>query len=895
MNQYLENQNHCLKKDTNNYCHQKATCKQPCKWLVVFLLLFGFQSVFGMHIKGGWIQYEYKGVGSSSTTSNYQVTVYLYTSCTTTGPTASVILGVFDANSNSSIMTKTILTNSNYSITDNPSGCISNATPVCYHIYTYQTTIELPNNTNGYVLTIQDAKRVNGIINISNSGNTGITFTSKIPGTMNGIDYHINNSPLFVFQDTAIVCHNSFFSLPFSATDTDGDSLSYSFGDGLDVQNASGNTATNAPSAPPYPSLTYLSGYSGAQPMGSDVTINSSTGLISGTAPATTGEYDIAVYVNEYRNGVLLQSLKKELQIVVGDCSLTAATLEASYINCGNFSFTFQNESTASSITNYYWDFGVLTSTKDTSTQATPTYVYADTGTYTVKLKVTNSTGCSDSTTAPLKVYPGFVPNFTFTGSCYASAFNFKDATATKYGTVNSWSWDFGDLSTTTDTSTIKNPSYTYPNPGIRTVLLTVGSDKGCSDTITKTVVANDKPAITLPFHDTLICSNDTLPLIVQSTGTYVWTPNYNIKNPSSANPLVWPYDTTTYTVTVTDGGCVSSDSIKVNVLQFITVDAGNDTTLCQTDSITLRPISYALSYVWTPSATLSNGFVKYPKASPSSTITYYVTANLGHCQDHDSVKVYVSPYPKANAGNDTTICYGASALLNGSITGAYFSWSPLATLTNATTLNPIASPLATTNYLLTVRDTFYCPKPFTDTVIVSVVPRVLASAGNDTSVVLGQPLQLEASGALTYVWTPSTWLSSTTIQNPVATITSPIDSIRYYVTAYTATGCNATGSVLVKVFTTGPDIFVPSGFTPNGDGKNDVLKPILVGISTLNYFKIYNRFGQLIFNTSQTNTGWDGRINGELQATETFIYMAQGVDYLGRVVLRQGTSILIR
>lgn len=893
MNQLLNG--NVIKNNIPSYSKQSTF---NVKTLILGLLfLFAFQGLFAMHIKGGWIQYQYLGVGSSSfTTSKYQVTVYLYTSCTTSGPVNQVILGVFDAVTNSNALAPiTIATNSNYSITDNPSGCISNATPVCYHIYTYTVGIELPNNANGYNLGIQDAKRVKGMVNISNSGNTGITFTSKIPGIMNGSDYHINNSPVFVFQDTAIVCHNSAFALPFSATDVDGDSLSYSFGDGLDVPNASGSTSSNAPSAPPYTSLTYISGYSGAQPMGSGVTINSVTGLISGIAPATTGEYDIAVYVSEYRNGVLLQSLKKELQITVGNCSLTAAILNPAYINCGNYSFTFANQSTASSITNYYWDFGVKTSATDTSSQPTPTYNYADTGTYTLKLKVTNSTGCSDSTTAPVKVYPGFTPNFTYTGSCYASPFYFKDATFTKFGYVNSWTWNFGDVSTSTDTSTFQNPSYQYSAASNKTVLLTVTSSKGCTDTITKTVVVNDKPIISMPFTDTLICSNDTLPLIANSTGTFSWSPNYKISNTSIYNPKVYPQDTTTYTVTVTDGGCVNTASIKVNVLQFITVDAGNDTTLCTTDSILLRPVSYALSYVWTPTTGLSNNLIKNPLASPAATIKYYVTANLGHCQDHDSLTIHVSPYPKANAGNDTLICYHASAQLNGTITGAYFSWSPLATLTNATTLSPIASPLGSTNYVLTVTDTFYCPKPFTDTILVTVVPKVIANAGNDTSIVFNQPLQLNATGALSYIWTPSTWLNNPYIATPIATISSAFDSIRYYVTAYSTTGCNGTSSVLVKVFTTGPDIFVPSGFTPNGDGKNDILKPILVGISTFNYFKIYNRFGQMVFSTNQIDKGWDGLINNQMQTTGTYIYMAQGIDYLGKTVLRKGTVILIR
>ncbi|MFT2628439.1 PKD domain-containing protein, partial [Escherichia coli] len=88
----------------------------------------------------------------------------------------------------------------------------------------------------------------------------------------------------------------------------------------------------------------------------------------------------------------------------------------------------------------------------DTSTSPTPTYTYKDTGTYTMKLLVTNTGGCRDSATAQVKIYPGFVPGFTVTGSCYFNNYQFKDATTTKHGVVNSWKWNFGDTSNLAET-----------------------------------------------------------------------------------------------------------------------------------------------------------------------------------------------------------------------------------------------------------------------------------------------------------------------------------------------------------------------------------------------------------------------------------------------------------
>ncbi len=854
-------------------------------------------------MKGGHIEYKYNGVGASAGTSNYTFTVTVFFSCTTSGPKDNVYLGIFNAGTNAAVLSHQISTTTARTVTKtsiNP--CMSNPPTICYEIYTYVYTTDLPDNSAGYVLAVQDALRVDGIVNITNSASDGITLTATMPGTINGTDYHTNSSPTFIFKDTAIVCYQGSFTYQFAATDADGDSLSYSFGNGLNVTNASGNTSGSAPAAPPYNPLTYTAGYSGTAPLGNGVSINPVSGLISGVAPATTGEYVVAVYVKEWRNGILLDSVKKELQIYVYNCSLVAASLNTSYINCDNFTFSFQNESGASSVSSYLWDFGVTNSKTDTSSLPTPTFTYPDSGLYTLKLLVSTTGGCTDSAKAPVKVYPGFTPDFTVAGSCYQSPFVFKDNTTAKYGSVNGWMWDFGDLSSIKDTSTAKNASYQYPAPGNATVTLIVNSSKGCIDTVSKVIAINGKPDIQLPFTDTLICSIDSLPLAVQSSNatSFSWSPAYNIINPNTANPVVYPKDTTIYTVTVTDKGCIDSALVTVNVLDYITVSLPADTTICQTDSIRLRPTTYGLSYSWTPATGLSSTSVRYPLAAPLANIAYTITANLGKCQAKASQNIKVVAYPKAAAGPDTTICFNGTAMLNGSIKGVLFTWSPAGSLTNAGTLTPVAKPLYSTSYVLTAIDTLGCPKPFSDTVLVNVLPPIVLTAGNDTSVVVGQPLQLNAvssdSAALLYSWLPASWLNSAAIASPLAIITtSSVDSITYTVTAVNAIGCFATDNIKVVVYKTQPDIFVPTAFSPNGDGKNDVIRPILVGIANLDYFRVFNRWGQLVFSTSQNAKGWDGRIGGHIQDPGAFVYVVQAKDYAGKTIFKKGSFVLIR
>jgi len=859
-------------------------------------------ALYARHVKGGHIEYKYNGPGTASGTSNYTFTITVFFSCTTTGPKDNVYLGVFNASTNVSVYNQLIVVSSVKVITKTSTNpCMSNPPTICYEVRTYVVTADIPDSPSGYILAVQDALRIDNIVNITNSGSSGITMTATMPGTINNVDYHTNSSPNFLFRDTAIVCYQGHFSYQFEAVDPDGDSLSYSFGDGLNVANPSGSTSSNPPASPPYSPLTYVAPFSGLTPLGSGVTIDAKTGLISGMAPSTVGEYVVAVYVMEWRKGVMIASVKKELQIYVFNCSLVAAALKSSYINCDNYTFAFQNESTSSSITSYNWDFGVGSSKSDTSTLPTPTYTYPDTGVFDLKLKVGTANGCVDSAQAPVKVYPGFTPAFSVNGSCYQSPFIFTDKTFAAYGTGNSWTWDFGDPNSTTDTSTKKDPVYQYSRPDSVKVLLLVTSTKGCADTVSRILAVSGRPDIFLPFTDTLICSIDSLPLTAQSNSgsNFSWSPNYNIVNPNTPNPVVYPKDTTTYTVVVQDKGCIDSAKVRVNVLDFITIILPADTTICKTDSIILRPQSYGLSYQWSPGSGLDKTNIKYPEASPTSDTYYTVVANLGKCQASASEWVRVVPYPVANAGIDTAICFLGTATLHGSIKGAAFFWLPVTGMSNGNTLSPSVSPLGTTNYTLTVTDTLGCPKPVVDNVVVTVLPAIKLSAGNDTSVVLGQPLQLHAissdSANLSFSWYPSTWLNNSQVTNPVATITDKsVDSILYVIKASDAKGCQATDDIRVIVYKTAPDIMMPNAFSPNDDGRNDVIRPVLIGISRLDYFKVFNRWGQQVFSTTEANKGWDGRISGVMQDASTYVFMVQGRDYTGKVIAKKGSFVLL-
>jgi gliding motility-associated-like protein len=879
------------------------------KFLLIILLSFLTSVSFANHTKGGWLYYEYLGPGTAANTSQYRVTLKLYTECNLTPGQidAFVPFTFFNASTNAQVynISVPVLSDINTSncATTQCHPCIADIPLICYKIRTYQLEIELPNTAAGYIVAYQRCCRVINIENIqAPSNNFGETWTVQIPGTVIP-NAEKNSSAKFSQNDTAIICKNSSFTFDFSATDINNDSLVYSF---VSAYTGGGQTNANPPTCltcpspdpsanPPFALVSYSSGYSGLKPLGSLASINSQTGLVSGIAPGI-GEYVVTVLVSEYRRGtnIKIAEVRKSLHIEVANCSITKAELEPEYKICDaatGFTVTFSNGNN-NNIQTYDWSFG----DGNTSTLSTPTHTYADTGVYLLKLVVNRSLPCSDSTTAPVKVYPGFFPDFIINGQCQNVPVQFLDNTIATYGTPNKWNWNFGDPTSPINTSILQNPTHIFRTTGSYDITLISFSDKGCNDTIVKRLDILDQPPLSLQPKDTLICSIDTLQLNAVGTGSFLWTPNYMISNVNIPNPLVSPDVTTTYRVQLTDAfGCQGSDTVRVRVVNNVTQFAGPDTSICKTDPVLLQLTSDALHYVWTENPagnTLNNPFIKNPTARPLVTTTYHVLGNIGKCIAENDIKITPVPYPVANAGPDSTICFGKSVQLNAS-GGSIYNWSPAAFLTATNIYNPVSvSPTANVRYIVTVRDVRGCPKPVKDTVFVFVA-KIKADAGpRDTSVVLDQPLQLFATGSINYAWSPVTWLNNPNIHNPIAL---PRNDIEYVVTVSNNAGCFDRDSIRVHVFFIKPDLLVPNAFTPNGNGTNDIFKPIPIGLKSVDIFRVYNRWGQMLYSGSGNDAGWDGTFAGKKQEMATYVWYAEGTDYLNNKLRRKGSVILIR
>jgi gliding motility-associated-like protein len=875
------------------------------KWFLILLVSVCFSTAHASHISGGEMYYTYLGKSPTNTNKlRYAITLLLFKDTTVTGPTVATLSSNYNISvyrgDNNTLVGNYVMSRKSYDFMklSTYDKCLSSFPRVEFAVSAYEVVVDLDPNASGYFASHSQCCRVSGVLNM-NSNSVGISYWVKIPGSDSNPFAPDNSSATFLKKDTILVCVSSPLQLDFSAVDPDKDSLVYSFAPGYIGAGPPPNQLPIQSDTPPFATVSYFGGFSFNRPFGNTSTqINAKTGLVTGIAPAITGIYLLAVRVEEYRKGVKISEHQKEFQVKVENCSITAAEVKPQYISCDGFTLKFENESTSPSVAGYLWNFGDGKS----SPSPTPTHTYADTGTYVLKLVVTSTGGCQDSATSIVKVYPTFKTDFSITGTCLLNNYAFKDLTSSKYGIVNSWRWSFGDTGSTADSATTKDAVWKYNTAQKSTVTLISTNNKGCIDTLTKQIDILDKPRIDLPFKDTLICSNDTLPLkaVISNTTTINWVPNNNanklrIVGASTANPTVYPNDSTKYYVTVKDNGCTATDSVMVNVLQFIKVDLKTDSTVCRGDSFALAPTSFALSYLWRSSNGEVVDAVKNPIVKPVSNTRYFVMANLGKCQDKDSILIKVIATPEVNATLDTTICFGTTLPLQATISASKFTWSPINSLTGFNTLQPIAKPIGSTTYVIAVSDTLGCPKIVTDTIRVTVVPRIIPNAGIDTIAVIGRPMQLGASGGLSYLWTPSTFLNDPQIANPVFTGAAGTDSVVYTVRVFTQAGCYAEDNVTVTVFNGIANIWVPSGFTPNKDGKNDILKPITKGIKQLIQFNVFNRWGQLIYTTNRMGEGWDGTYKGEFQPSGAYVYEAVGIDYADKKVYTKGTSVIIR
>ncbi|PCJ28531.1 MAG: hypothetical protein COA97_00865 [Flavobacteriales bacterium] len=466
--------------------------------------------------------------------------------------------------------------------------------------------------------------------------------------------------------------------------------------------------------------------------------------------------------------------------------------------------FTFINLS-GNVIPNYYWDFG----DGDTSNLVNPVHFYGSAGNFTVSLNVSTSSNCQDSVSQVVTINP--IPTLTVSPDtiiCQNTAVQLNGTGG------NSYLWSpGGSLNDDTINNPIANPTSTT------NYILLVTDTNGCQNTDSVLVSLFTIPIFTAG-NDTAICLNDSVQLNASGGLTYSWTPNISLSNDTIANPWAFPTVTTTYIATIMDSNLcsyVDSVTITINPLPILVT---TDTAICINDTVQIF-VSGASQYLWTPSSTLNDSTVFNPLAFPLTTTTYSVNGiDTNGCSNTETLTVTVNPLPIVDAGLDTTVCNGTSLTLGGNPTGSFgssYNWSPSASLNDDTLANPIATPtINPTEYIVTVTDTNGCINM--DSVLISINPLPVIITNNDTSVCIGTCAQLNASGAISYSWSPGNELSDSTIANPVACLSN---TTTFIVTGTDINGCIDTASVIITI---NPSPIVNAG--------NDTV--ICVGTSTI-------------------------------------------------------------
>jgi len=281
---------------------------------------------------------------------------------------------------------------------------------------------------------------------------------------------------------------------------------------------------------------------------------------------------------------------------------------------------------------------------------------------------------------------------------------------------------------------------------------------------------------------------------------------------------------------------------------------------------------------------TSSNGITGSwsPSINNTATTTYTFTPNNGQCAAINTMTVVVNSKTDPDFSNLPAICNGGivASLPNSSNNGITGSWTP-SVINNTTagtyTFTPSVNECATPKSITTV----IIPNPYNN----QRYPTVNAVQNQDYQ------LQARAFQNANYLWTPGFGLSSLSIVNPVFNYNR---QQQYNIKITTAEGCVINDTILVRMYQN-CDIYVPGGFSPNGDGMNDLLFPELVGIAQLKSFKIFDRWGQMMFQTNIPGKGWDGKFKGVKQPIETYMWMAEGIDVNGNIIKKNGSTILMR
>ena len=499
------------------------------------------------------------------------------------------------------------------------------------------------------------------------------------------------------------------------------------------------------------------------------------------------------------------------------------------------------------------------------------------------------------------KLISGFDHNLT--RLCDSTKISLTD-TSFAFSGIQSWSWNFGDGSTGSG----QTVNHYYTSSNTYNVTGAITSNWGCtlSTTIPVAVTLITTPSAQINGISD-VCSLDTLNFIsninsVDPINLIKWEfSNGQISYGSTFNTvLTTPGNYTLYLIAGTVNGCYDTASLPVVVYPKPTLVSSTNQRICLGQSVQLNSTSSINNYQWSPLIGLSCFTCPNPVASPQSTTEYIVnTLSAQGCKNSDTIVVTViQPFTMTLSSTDT-ICIGESSSLTAGGADNY-QWTPASSLSCSNCPNPIASPDHTTQYMVTGYDNYNCFS-YKDSVIVAVgqyptvslpEPQVLS-----TGTLFPVQSQITNGPIRSYEWTPANDLSCSDCSNPTALIKR---DVCYKLEVENIYGCKGSDDFCIRVFCENTQVFIPNAFTPEGNGVNDVFMVRGVGISSVKSFRVYNRWGQVVFerNNFPPNTpafGWDGKVKGVMSTPDVFVYTAEVLCENNESYTYKGNVTLIR
>ncbi len=518
-------------------------------------------------------------------------------------------------------------------------------------------------------------------------------------------------------------------------------------------------------------------------------------------------------------------------------------------------------------------------------------------GTYTVQGSNNNNATCSLPMTGSVLVKIDTLPNITITGN---TSVCFGQSVSLHASGINTYSWN--------TTPAFNTATITY-TPTISNVVTVTGKgNNGCANSASAAITVNALPSVNISASGPLqFCQGDQLQLnsvVAAGSGTvasYQWFVDTTVIPGATDTSFTVTQTGKYYLASTNSNGCISqSSSLAVNVIPlptgFIATPLSNQ--ICDRTYVVLTASGGTTGYQWFLDGVAINGATKstYNAYQPG---IYSVQLQNLICSSitTNTIPITILTAPvvdflyNAYCSNTPIPFTNISTTTNSGVVTWLWNFGDGITSTNTNEIHTY--PLGGTYKVTLTANPVSCPNLVTSSVkTLTVEPKLDGIRYDAQDAVKLKPLQLQARNiGATYAWVPQFGLSSPSIVAPVYNYNL---EEQYLITITSAAGCVTVDTQLVRIFSKA-DIFVAKAFTPNKDGKNDLLYPYTAGITQLHYFRIYNRWGQLMFETKELNKGWDGTLNGKPQPVETYTWIAEGITDDGKILQRAGSTLLLR